>query len=235
MTQVFASWSGGKDCCLAVHRAAKQGLQVSYLLNMLNQDGERSCFHGVRADLLRAQSEALEIPILQRTTAMGSYEEEFKAAIRELCKAGVEGGVFGDIDMGEHREWVERVCQEAGVQAFLPLWHADQAQLLKEFITSGFEAIVVATRAGLFAEEWIGASVDSEFAEHLLALQAEAGSSVCGEAGEYHTLVLNGPIFVRRIEITRVRTVKRGNYHFLDVLGYELKAKPDGQTRGRGS
>lgn len=225
MTQVFASWSGGKDSCFACYRAVLDGLRVSYLLNMITEDGRRSCSHGLSAELIAAQSEAIGIPILQRRTAMERYEEEFKSAIHEFQKVGVEGGVFGDIDFDEHREWVDRVCQETHVQAFLPLWGCDQRQILKEFMSSGFEAILVAVKAELLGEEWVGRGLDSTFVTHVSDLKQKFDISLCGEAGEYHTFVVDGPLFKKRIEILESSKVQRNGYYFLDVSKYELKAK----------
>jgi uncharacterized protein (TIGR00290 family) len=225
MTQVFASWSGGKDSCFACHRAILEGLRVSHLLNMITEDGKRSCSHGLSAELIAAQSEAIGIPILQRKTAMGTYEQEFKGAIHQVRSVGVEGGIFGDIDFEEHREWVDRVCQETGVQAFLPLWGCDQMQILKEFITSGFEAIIVAVKAELCGEEWVGRGLDSAFITQVSDLKQRFNISICGEAGEYHTLVVDGPLFKKRIEILESSKMQRNGYYFLDISKYELKAK----------
>lgn len=225
MTRVFASWSGGKDSCFACYRAILDGLRVSHLLNMITEDGRRSCSHGLSAELIAAQSEAIGIPILQRRTAMETYEQEFKSAVHELRKVGVEGGIFGDIDFEGHREWVDRVCQDTGVQAFLPLWGCDQMEILKEFIGSGFEAVVVAVKAELFGEEWVGRRLDSTFITHVSDLKRKFNISVCGEAGEYHTLVVDGPLFKRRIEILETSKAHRNGYYFLDIPKYELKAK----------
>ena len=225
MMQVFASWSGGKDSCFACYRAILEGFRVSHLLNMITEDGRKSCSHGLSAELITGQSAAIGIPILQRKTAMETYEQEFKSAIHELRKVGVEGGIFGDVDFEEHREWVDRVCQAAGVQAFLPLWGCDQMQLLKEFIGAGFKALVVAVNGELFGEEWVGRELDSTFITHVSDLKQKFNISMCGEAGEYHTLVVDGPLFKKRIEILESSKVQRNGYYFLDISKYELKAK----------
>lgn len=224
MTQVFASWSGGKDSCFACYQAILDGLRVSHLLNMITEDGRRSCSHGLNAELIVAQSEAIEIPILQRRTVMERYEQEFKSAVQELRKVGVEGGIFGDIDFEEHREWVDRVCQETDVQAFLPLWGCDQRQILKEFMSSGFEAVLVAVKAELLGEEWVGRELDSTFITHISDLKEKFNISICGEAGEYHTFVVDGPLFKKRIDILESSKVQRNGYYFLDISKFELKA-----------
>lgn len=210
---------------MACHRAVQHGLRVSHLLTMMTEGGHRSAFHGVPAELLDAQSEALGIPIITRRTTTETYEQEFKSAICELRKTGVEGGVFGDIDIQEHQDWVDRVCRETGVQPLLPLWGYSQLQLLNEFMSAGFQAVVVAAKAELFAEEWVGSELDSELLAHLCDIGQNSNISVCGEAGEYHTLVLDGPLFEKRLEILDSRKVSRKGYHFLDVTAYELRSK----------
>lgn len=225
MMQVFASWSGGKDSCLACHQAIMCGLRVSHLLNMTTEDGKRSCWHGLRAELVAAQSQAIGIPVLQRKTAMQAYESEFRSAIHELRNIGVQGGVFGDIDLEEHREWVERVCKQTSIRPFLPLWGRDQARILERFIALGFKAVIVAANAELFGEEWVGGELDSAFFTHVTSLQERLNLSVCGEAGEYHTFVVDGPLFEKRIEILECTKVRRNGYHLLDISRHELIAK----------
>ena len=119
MNQVFAAWSGGKDSCLALHRAINQGLKVRYLANMVTEDGERSRTHGLSAKVLQAQSQAIGIPLVQRQTSWQSYEGEFKRMVNDLKQEGIKGGVFGDIDLPEHRDWVERVCREVDILSLI--------------------------------------------------------------------------------------------------------------------
>ena len=156
---------------------------------------------------------------------MQTYESEFRSAIHELLNTGVQGGVFGDIDLEEHREWVERVCKKTHIRPFLPLWGRDQTQILKRFMALGFKAVIVAANAELFGEEWIGGELDSAFFAHLVDLQKRVNLSVCGEAGEYHTLVVDGPLFKKRIEILASSKVRRNGYHLLDIAKHQLRAK----------
>ena len=134
MSQVFISWSGGKDSCLAGYRAAVNGLKVRYLLNMITEDGQRSWSHGQPAQLLQLQSQAGEIPLVQRRTTRDNYETEFKDTLRALKREGITAGVFGDIDFNEHRQWIDRVCSEGGIIPHLPLWGESQDKILRDFI-----------------------------------------------------------------------------------------------------
>ncbi len=225
MNQVFSSWSGGKDCCLAAYRASASGLKVRYLANTVTEDGQRSCSHGLSADIIRLQSRAMGIPLVQARTTRDTYEAEFKNMLRRFKQEGIDGGVFGDIDFNEHREWIERVCQETDITPHLPLWEESQDKLLREFVSAGFEAVVVAAKADLFSEEVLGRRVDMDFIEQLEELKETKGITPCGEAGEYHTLVINGPLFQKRIEIRETRNVLREERWFLEILKADLKGR----------
>jgi uncharacterized protein (TIGR00290 family) len=181
--------------------------------------------HGLDPKLIAAQAEAMEIPILQRETTWDTYEQEFKAAAAELRQKGVSGVVFGDIDLQEHKDWVERVCGELSVMPILPLWGAEPQSLLNDFIDADFEAIVVTAKAEFFGEKWLGKRVDGEFIKELLRLNKESNVHPCGEQGEYHTFVIDGPIFKRRIKIIETNKILREGYRFLDISRFELVGK----------
>jgi uncharacterized protein (TIGR00290 family) len=225
MNQVFTAWSGGKDGCLALHQAINRGLKVRYLTNMVTEDGERSRTHGLSAKVLQEQSQAIGIPLVQRKTSWQSYEGEFKRMVNDLKQKGIKGGVFGDIDLPGHRDWVERVCREVDITPYLPLWGQEQERILKDFIDLGFEAIVVATKADILGEDWVGRKIDRDFIDQLSELKKTKDITLCGEAGEYHTLVVDGPLFQKRLEITTSRRAFRDNHWFLEILSTELRAK----------
>ncbi len=222
MEKVFVSWSGGKDGCLALYRVLRAGMDVRCLANMVSGDGLRSRSHGIRAAVIKKQAEALGIPIVQRPTADDTYEVSFIEMLEEFKREGIEAGVFGDIDFPPHREWVENVCRQAGLAARLPLWREDQSKLLAEFIGAGFKAVVVVVKAGLLGKELLGRVVDTDF---LALMQKTEGVTPCGEAGEYHTLVIDGPVFRKRLDIVKSEIVTRGEHHFLEILETRLKTK----------
>jgi uncharacterized protein (TIGR00290 family) len=182
---------------------------------MLTEDGTHSRTHGLSHQTLQLQSRALGIPLLQRRTTWDGYEDEFKKLLGSLKLAGIDDGVFGDIDLDEHREWVERVSQAAGITAHLPLWGLDQSDIVNRFIDLGFEAVVVAVQADKLGPEWLGRTLDRA----LLAELAGLGNiTPCGEAGEYHTLVVSGPLFQQRLEIQETGLVSRDNYHIMEII-----------------
>lgn len=216
MKKAFVSWSGGKETSLACYKAIQnQDIKVAYLLNMVSEDGKHSRSHGLDSSLLRAQADVMGIPIIQRKTTWENYERVFKRAVSGLKKEGVKIGVFGDIDVQEHRDWVERVCKEIGIKPLLPLWKEDREVLLKEFIRVGFKAIVVATKADLLGKEWLGRRIDEEFIKNLKKLN---DVDLCGEKGEYHTFVYDGPIFKRPVRFTTSRKVFKNRRWFLKII-----------------
>jgi diphthine-ammonia ligase len=208
--KVFSSWSGGKECALATYKAISQGHEVLYLLNSISEDGERSRSHGTKASVLALQAEAIGIPLIQVKTSWENYEENFKNVVRELKDKGIEGGVFGDIDIEEHREWVKRVCSEVGVKAFLPLWGIKPGEIIEEFLKLKFKAIVVATR---LEENLLGKALDQALVRQISKL----GSHPCGENGEYHTFVTDGPIFRKALKVTSGESKKIDNIWFREI------------------
>lgn len=221
--KAFVSWSGGKETFLSCFRAMKEReLEIIHLLNMVSDDGRYSRSHGISSNLMRLQAEAIGIPITQIKTSWDDYEENFKKAVLDLKQMGIEAGIFGDIDLQEHRDWIERVCGQLEIQPVLPLWKEKREELLEELIGAGFAAIVVATRADFLGEEWLGSRISRKFVDDM---KQRDDIDLCGEKGEYHTFVYDGPIFKKKIKIRRTTKVKRDNHWFLDISRYSLEKK----------
>jgi len=214
----LVSWSGGKDSCFALYEAMSRGYQISHLVNFISREFGRVSFHGTEARLIQMQSQSLGIPLLQKETTWEGYEQEFKEAVSSLLPGGIEGMVFGDIYLQEHKDWVERVCRDLGIEAVEPLWGRDMKELLSSFIEKGFEAVIVSAQSSVIDEDWVGKRVDRAFLNYLKS----RGIDICGENGEYHTLVIDGPIFNERIRLIESRVISRDKYWFLDTIRYGL-------------
>ena len=209
--RVVASWSGGKDSCLACYKAVMQGYEVSHLVNFISREFGRVSFHGTRARLISRQAQAISIPLVQYKVPpdMSLYERRFKQAVSALKRKQVEGMVFGDIYLQEHRDWVERVCSELGITPILPLWGMAPEHVLSEFIEADFEAVVVSVNAGVLSKKWLGQRIDRSFLADLKRLSQGREMDVCGEHGEYHTLVVDGPLFRKRMHVAYGVKVQR--------------------------
>jgi uncharacterized protein (TIGR00290 family) len=209
----MCSWSGGKDSCLALYRAMAAGAKPRFLLSMLREDGARSRSHGLEPVVLKAQAASLGIPLVTRAASWSEYESVFIAALQELKDAGVQAGVFGDIDLADHRLWEEKVCAAAGIEAYLPLWQTDRLALLGEFLVLGFEATIVAINGEKLDESYLGRVIDPDLVHEF----ADLGIDPSGEEGEYHTVVTNGPIFSKPVGLEAGERVFYDGYWFLDV------------------
>lgn len=184
--------------------------------------------HGLNPKLIVAQSEAIGIPIIQREATWETYEEVFKETLVRLKGEGIRGAVFGDIDIQEHLDWVNRVCKKAGITPIEPLWRLNREQILADFINASFEAILVNVKADIMGKEWLGRKIDRSIIEDFKKLQNQHNFDLCGEFGEYHTLVVDGPIFKKRLKILKSRRVLRQGFWkhwFLEISKYTLEEK----------
>lgn len=215
--QFFCSWSGGKDSCLSLYRAVKEGGRPSVLLTMMIESGERSRSHGLRQEVIRAQADALSIPLVVRSASWSTYEDAFRLAAGEFAAKGIAAAVFGDIDLHEHRDWCVRVCREAGVEAYHPLWGMDRLDVVREFLDLGFEAYIVAMKDGLGGDSRALDLLGRPFDKASVELLTELGVDACGETGEFHTVVTGGPMFKRPIGLRFGRPLLRDGYWFVDA------------------
>ena len=180
---------------------------------MLDESGARSRSHGLALDILQTQASSLGIPLVTRTASWDEYEATFIAALQELKNVGVKAGVFGDIDLEDHRLWEEKVCAAAGIEPRLPLWKTQRTRLLNEFLALGFKAMVIATSDEKMGREYLGRTLDAE----LIREFDRMGIDLCGEEGEYHTVVTDGPIFSQPLKLRRGEQTLCSGYWFLDV------------------
>jgi uncharacterized protein (TIGR00290 family) len=192
------SWSGGKDSCLALWRAQQSGMTVTRLITAMDETGSSSRSHGVSPELLKAQAKSLDIDLRFYDTSWKTYEEKFISILREAYDDGIRSAVFGDIDLIPHREWEEKVCVQAGLQAYLPLWNEPRRKLVDEFLSQGFKAVVVCVDGRYLTEDFCGREFDAQFLADL-----PEGVDACGENGEFHTFVYDGPAFSHPVAFKR--------------------------------
>jgi len=216
---IACSWSGGKDSCLALWRTIRARAQLDCLLTMFTEDGERSRSHGLSRAVLEAQATAIGVPLLSRSASWDDYETAMVDLLCEAASCGVTAVVFGDIDIPRHRAWEEKVCQQAGIDAVLPLWQQDRLAILDEWWSAGFEARIVVARDGVVERRYLGRVLDRRAAAELV----QAGVDACGENGEFHTMVTAGPLFREPIPIVFGEQILRSGCWFQDLAIDEPK------------
>jgi uncharacterized protein (TIGR00290 family) len=222
--KVVASWSGGKDSCYAYYLATQQGYEVISLLTMMMSE-TKSNFHMIPSGILDVQAEAIGIPLLKQVTTPETYENDFKRALRILKAKGAEGLVTGDIyEVAGHEEgWLGRVLKEVGLKPIKPLWMGDTKQIYLDYLKTGFKATVVRTNLSKLGMEWLGRVLDKKFYDDILKL---GNVDACGEGGEYHTVVTDGPSFKKKIEILETQKLKiEGGFGYLEIKRFEVKPK----------
>ncbi len=225
--RLVASWSGGKDSCLALYKARQRGEEVCLLLNFISAEYQRCCFHGLPRELITLQARALGLPLLQVAVPadMQEYEKKFKLTVKALKeKEKIQGMIFGDIYLEEHKSWVDRVSQELEIIPVQPLWAIPAGRVVEEFLEAGFHAIIVSAKADLFGPEFLGREVDEELINDL----GKKKICLCGENGEFHTFVYDGPLFQAKINIKETeKMLKEGfwSHWFLDIKSYAWEAK----------
>lgn len=211
----FCSWSGGKDSCLALYRAVSEGGRPSCLLTMLAEGGEKSRSHGLPLQVLQNQARALGITLVVRSASWEEYTPVFAEVLREFKSRQIYNGVFGDIDIDDHLQWVEGVCKPIGITPHHPLWQQSRKKLLTDFLDAGFKATIVVVQASKLDKSFLGRELDAAVLEEIEAQGADAA----GENGEYHTVVTDGPIFSTPISISYGEPFEEDGYWFVNVLG----------------
>jgi uncharacterized protein (TIGR00290 family) len=215
----IVSWTGGKDGCHSCYKAMKDGYNITHLLHFTNQ--KKTGSHELNPALILAQAQAIGLPLIERN--FQSYEVEFKKAAQQLRSQGerFDAAVFGHIET--HRPLVERICKELKIDLILPLWKENSEKIINEIIDAGFEVILVSARDGFLGREWLGRKIDRKFLGDL----KNTGTAVdaCGENGEFHTLVLNGPIFKKKIVVTGSDPIHKEGYWFMNITNFDLQDK----------
>lgn len=209
----LCSWSGGKDSCFALMQAIQLGYTSLVLLNVLNEEGKISRSHGIPSAILKKQATAAGLPVHLINSSWQDYEKNFTDALIELKEQyQLNYAVFGDIDLQPHRDWEEKVCANAGLTALLPLWKQDRRQLVNQILEAGIETMIVSCNE-IMGERFIGKTITSSLVDELESMNIDT----CGENGEFHTLVLDCPLFANRLDVNVARALYHEGYWFSEL------------------
>lgn len=211
--QVISSWSGGKDACLALYRSIQAGHQPHALLTMLEADGLRTRAHALPVAVLQQQAAAMGLPLITPPVTWEGYRPVYVQALNAAKQQGAEALISGDIDLWAHRDWLEAIGVETGLQVLFPLWDNAHPLLLEEFLAAGFTTHIIAVKQGVLDASWLGRKLDAQAMQELAVL----GVDVCGEGGEFHTFVTDGPLFAYPLKMVPTGSFDgEHRYTFLD-------------------
>jgi uncharacterized protein (TIGR00290 family) len=207
--KITISWSGGKDSALALHRIlSSKTFEVVNLHTVIDENTRRVGLHGVSETLIERQAGEIGIPLekiyLPSSDDSGAYENHIKKFYQQCAEQGIAGVVFGDIRLQDLREYRILLLKHSGLLAIFPLWGLDSKVILKEFIAAGFKTRICAANASLFSIDQVGIIIDNHFADVL-----PPWIDPCGENGEFHTFVYDGPLFKKEIPITTGEVVRQ--------------------------
>ena len=215
---VLVSWSGGKDSCMALREIlGDPGLRVEALLTTITRDYDRVSMHGVRRALVERQADSLgislhQIPISNSATNV-EYETRMAEAFAIYRERGTNRVAFGDLFLEEIRAYRERLLTGQGMHGLYPVWGRNTLVLIREFIRQGFKTAVVCVDPKQLDPSFLGRVIDEDFLSRL-----PAGVDPCGENGEFHTFVFDGPIFRYPIKLGLGEKVCRDSFWFCDLL-----------------
>jgi len=209
-----ASYSGGKESALAVHRAVKDGHEPIALITTYNTDASRSHFHGLTEEVLERVADSLGIPLWLIKTSGEEYAKNFEKTLLRAKEEGAEACVFGDIDIEGHIEWCSERCRNVGIMPLFPLLNQSRKDVVYELIDSGFVANITIVNQAKVNDDFLGKQLTKEIAEQI----AKGGADICGENGEYHTFVSAGPNFSKPVDFSFGEKYSKGDYAFLPVL-----------------
>lgn len=207
------SFSGGKDSTLALYHALLQGECVG-LIMMLSDEGDHSRSHGVPMSITQKQADSLGFPILSAQSSWDDYEVNYLQLLNDAKSKGAELLVTGDIDVPEHASWHEQIVQKVDLDLYMPLWNRPRREIVEEFVNRGFKAMIVSVNLtmGMTTED-LGKMLTLEMIQNL----EDRDIDPCGEAGEFHTLVIDGPIFQSPIEVFPIDIRSNGTNAFLQL------------------
>jgi uncharacterized protein (TIGR00290 family) len=218
LESVLVSWSGGKDSCMALHEILRlPNTRVEALLTTVTRDYDRISMHGVRRGLLEHQAASLGLPLHQIYISKGAANQEYETETGEAFSTyrarGIRSVAFGDLFLEDIRAYRERLLARHGMSGLYPLWGRDTSKLIRDFIGRGFKTILVCVDPAKLDSSFVGRVIDEEFLSEL-----PPGVDPCGENGEFHTFVFDGPTFKKPIRFSRGEVICRDSFWFCDLV-----------------
>ena len=216
--KVAVLFSGGKDSTMACYKAMEEGHSVEYLVSLISDNPASYMFHVANIHITELSAEALGIPLLKKVTK-GIKEEELEDlthVLMDLKDKGIEAIYSGALHSVYQKSRIDNICEELGLKSCAPLWHRDPEEYMREIIDLGFEVVITSVSAEGLDESWLGKKIDEEVLDEIINLNQKYGMHMAFEGGEAETLVLDGPLFNKKIVIVDSEVIwERDSGYFL--------------------
>lgn len=228
MKKAYFNWSSGKDSALALYKAMQSGIyDIQSLFTIIKKNGSKIAMHEIGIDLLKRQAKSIGIPLtileLDLTASSDEYKKLMKMYMEKFKEGQINTALFGDLYLQELRNQRVENCKQQGIQAEFPLWNSNPDELMREFIALGFKSIVTCVDGAVLDESFVGRVIDESFLRDL-----PDGVDICGENGEYHSFVFDGPIFSNPVEFKIVKryyidypnetNTRQNRYWYLELI-----------------
>lgn len=207
------SYSCGKDSTIALHKMIEAGHKPVALIVMVNEEVDRSYFHGADREMLARYSKALGMPMILCPNDGENYHLAFEKGLKDAKALGAEAACFGDIDIDGNRQWEEERCEHTGLIPFFPLWQRGREENVHDIIILGYQCLIKSINSTILPRELLGRYIDAE----TVAIMKNSGIDICGENGEYHTLAVDGPIFKEPLKFQTGEIMDFGDYAAIDI------------------
>jgi uncharacterized protein (TIGR00290 family) len=207
------SYSFGKDSAFALYKMIKEGHKPICLITTINNDTGKSWTHGINSNIIEKSAKILGLPIILVPCSSKNYETAFEEALKKSKNMGANACVFGDMDINLHLEWNKARCANVGMECIMPLWGLDRRKVISEELDIGFTAVIKCIQKKFLGIEFLGKTLNQKVLDEI----QKTGADICGENGEYHTLVIGGPIYKKPIEIELGDIVDLGDYAAIDI------------------
>ncbi len=209
-TKVGVLFSGGKDSCLALHKAVKSGLKVDCLLSLIPENKDSYMFHKPDVRLLKKQAEMLGINLMIEKTK-GIENKELLDLKKLIKKSKVDKLIIGGIKSSYQGKRIKKICSELRVEVVAPLWGCDEDKLWQDLLNNGFEVMITKVSCEGLGKEWLGRIIDKKVFQELFDLAKRYRFNLSGEGGEFETTVLYCPLYTKKIKVKEANVIWERN------------------------
>lgn len=217
LKKILFSWSGGKDSAYTLYKLIREGeYTIASLFSTLSEEYQRVNFHAIPANLLDAQAEAIGLSLdkafITKSNDIDEYAKKLEPFLLKHKNNGIDTIAYGDIYLEDLRDFRIKCLEKIGMNSIYPIWKTNTAENLKDFVNLGFKTVLTCVDTNVLDKSFVGREIDAEFIKDL-----PSNVDPCGENGEFHTFVYDGPIFKYPVNFKRGKTIQIDNFCYYEI------------------